>query len=276
MDDISDTSRPSRWLGPGELARRLGISIKALRVYERAGLVVPGRREGGWRTYGPRDVARLHELLALRSLGLSLAEVKAVLEAPASSLERTLDIQQRHLVAQLATGQKRLAAVNSARRRLREAGSLSLDELLALASETSAPAQISADQVEAIIHGYARDDADNEDLAAYHRRIRARLKKAGIAFDGFEQALSRLVADAGIAAQQGDSASDQARALAMRWHALVAPLAPMLDRGGAGFGQGVAAFAARLVGDPDLAAGMAFLKAAAEAHPPAASADAQD
>jgi DNA-binding transcriptional MerR regulator len=266
MEAISRNSSPSRWLGPGELARRLGISIKALRVYERAGLVVPGRREGGWRTYGPKDIARLHELLALRSLGLSLAEAKQVLDAPASSLERTLNIQQRHLAAQVTLMQRRLAAVNAARRRLQEEGSLGVDDLLSLSSETAVTAPISADQVEAIIHGHAEDHKANADLAGFEQDLRARLARARIRPADFERQMSLLVADASFAAEAADVKSDRARHLAARWLDLVAPLGPR-DK----FGEGVAEFAAVLIRDPDLAAALDFLKRAVAAHAPASN-----
>ncbi len=36
---------------PAEAARRLGISIKALKLYERLGLVHPLRTQKGWRLY---------------------------------------------------------------------------------------------------------------------------------------------------------------------------------------------------------------------------------
>ena len=262
MDRESSDSREARWLGPGELARRLGLSIKALRVYERAGLVVPRRREGGWRSYGPKDVARLHEVLALRSLGLSLAEVKAVLDAPDSRLERTLDIQQRHLAAQIGTAQKRLATVNAARRRLREEGSLGLDELIALASETAAVPGLSAEQVEAIVHGLATDHGAADDLDRFQQEMRAQMAAAGIDPVEFERALSQLVADAAGAAATADPASPQGQALADRWLRLVAPLEP----GSAEAGEGVAAFAARLSDQPDLAAALAFLRRAVAIH----------
>jgi hypothetical protein len=38
-----------QWLGPGEMARRLGVTPKALRVYERDVLVTAARTEAGWR-----------------------------------------------------------------------------------------------------------------------------------------------------------------------------------------------------------------------------------
>ena len=156
VENESSPSAASRWLGPSELAHRLGISIKALRVYENAGLVRPDRREGGWRIYSPDDVARLHQVLALKSVGLSLAQVRQVLDAPASDLKQTLGIQQRHLAAQISDLKKRLAAVNLAQRRLDEEGSLGVEQIIALTTETAIAPPVSAEQVEAIIHGLAR------------------------------------------------------------------------------------------------------------------------
>jgi hypothetical protein len=46
-----ETFPSSRCLGPGELASLLGTTVKALRVYEKAGLLTPERRDGGWRVY---------------------------------------------------------------------------------------------------------------------------------------------------------------------------------------------------------------------------------
>lgn len=42
----------ARWLLPAEAARRLGVSTKALRVYEAHGLLVPARSPRGWRLSG--------------------------------------------------------------------------------------------------------------------------------------------------------------------------------------------------------------------------------
>jgi DNA-binding transcriptional MerR regulator len=67
------------FLSPAEAARRLGVSAKALRLYEASGLLAPGRTAAGWRTYGPADMARANEIVGLRALGLSLAQVARVL-----------------------------------------------------------------------------------------------------------------------------------------------------------------------------------------------------
>src|SRR3954467_4136728 len=66
-------------LSPTETAERFGVSIKALRLYESRGLLTPLRSEAGWRTYGPDQIARLHQILALKRLGLPLARIGELL-----------------------------------------------------------------------------------------------------------------------------------------------------------------------------------------------------
>lgn len=268
MQSNSRDSTLPRWLGPGELALRLGISIKALRVYERAGLVMPGRRRGGWRTYGPKDIARLHEVLALKALGLSLAEVKQVLEAPASSLQRTLDIQHKHLVAQIGEAQRRLAAVEAARQRLDQAGSLDIDQLLSLTNETAVPSPLSVDQVEAIIRELAGERDRDSHLARFDRDLKAKLDRAGVDAGEFERSLSLLVADASEAARHGDPRSEAGRILAKRWFAQTALLGPDFARESRGL-EGVIGFAGVLCDDRNLAPALAYLRAAVAAHPSA-------
>ena len=71
----------SRFLTASQAATALGISAKALRLYERAGLIAPGRTAAGWRVYGPRDVVRAREIAALRALGVALREIGPMLDA---------------------------------------------------------------------------------------------------------------------------------------------------------------------------------------------------
>lgn len=67
----------------GEVSERSGVSTRMLRHYDRLGLVTPaGRTSGGYRDYSPDDITRLFRVEGLRSLGLSLAEVKSVLDTP--------------------------------------------------------------------------------------------------------------------------------------------------------------------------------------------------
>lgn len=77
-------------LNPSQAARRLGVSTKALRLYEDRGLLTPMRTAAGWRVYGPVEMSRAGEIIALRALGLSLSEVTLVLEGDASAFETAL------------------------------------------------------------------------------------------------------------------------------------------------------------------------------------------
>lgn len=93
-------SSSAQFLNPGEAARRLGVSAKALRLYEQRGLVTPVRTAAGWRVYGPDQMARAGEVAALRGLGFSLAQVGRVLAGDSSGLEPALAAHQAGLEAQ--------------------------------------------------------------------------------------------------------------------------------------------------------------------------------
>lgn len=79
----------------GELARATGLTVRALHHYDDVGLLVPSERtDAGHRLYAEQDVRRLYRILALRRLGLSLAEIAAVLDDESVSLLETV---RRHL-----------------------------------------------------------------------------------------------------------------------------------------------------------------------------------
>lgn len=89
------TSEP--YLSASEAAERLGVSPKALRLYERRGLVVPARTAAGWRAYGPAEMARAGEAAALRGLGFSLAQVARVLAGDGEALAPALEAHEAGL-----------------------------------------------------------------------------------------------------------------------------------------------------------------------------------
>ena len=105
----------TRFFSPSEAARHLGVSAKALRLYEQRGLVAPGRTAAGWRTFGASEMARAAEVVALRSLGLSLAEVARVLSGEANCLEPALAAHQATLEGRI----RELAGTAEAVRKIR-------------------------------------------------------------------------------------------------------------------------------------------------------------
>lgn len=122
----------SRFLHPSEAAKRLGVSAKALRLYEQRGLVEPGRTEAGWRAYGQEEMDRAAEIVALRALGLSLAQVKRVLEGDSQGLEPTLAAHQAALEAQLRQLARTVEKVRGLRSDLMQGRAPTVDELMNL------------------------------------------------------------------------------------------------------------------------------------------------
>jgi DNA-binding transcriptional MerR regulator len=59
-------------------AQRAGVTVKALYHYERHGLLKPRRTAVGYRRYSRRDLIQLQRILALKSLGLSLGQIRLV------------------------------------------------------------------------------------------------------------------------------------------------------------------------------------------------------
>ncbi|MCW5735410.1 MAG: MerR family transcriptional regulator [Enhydrobacter sp.] len=82
------------FLSVSEAASQLGVSAKALRLYEQRGLLAPIRSAAGWRAYGPDDMGRAREIAALRRLGFSLAQVSRVLKGDSTGLEAALAAHQ--------------------------------------------------------------------------------------------------------------------------------------------------------------------------------------
>jgi DNA-binding transcriptional MerR regulator len=109
---VNDSARS---LSPSAAARRLGISIKALRLYEQHGLIAPGRTVAGWRAYGADEMARAARIVALRALGLSLARIAQVLVGHPAALLSVLDAHQDMLDGRISE----LAGMADAVRRMR-------------------------------------------------------------------------------------------------------------------------------------------------------------
>jgi DNA-binding transcriptional MerR regulator len=80
-----------------EFAELAGVTVKALRHYDRLGLLKPKRTSGGYRMYAERDLERLEQIIALKFLGVPLKQIKIMLDRPALELSDTLRLQRRAL-----------------------------------------------------------------------------------------------------------------------------------------------------------------------------------
>lgn len=68
-----------RGLSIGDLAIRTGLSVSAIRFYERKGLITPDRNAGNQRRYEGSDIRRLSFILIAQQIGLSIEQIKTVM-----------------------------------------------------------------------------------------------------------------------------------------------------------------------------------------------------
>jgi DNA-binding transcriptional MerR regulator len=108
-------------LGIGDVARQTGLSVHALRFYEREGLLLSqhvARGTGGHRRYSPQDVNWLRLCTRLRRSGMPLAKIRRfaelVREGPGNEQQRLelLREQQRGVEHQLAELQECLRIIS--------------------------------------------------------------------------------------------------------------------------------------------------------------------
>jgi len=124
------------------VCKRLGVTVRALRIYERHRLIMPLRTSAGWRAYGADQMARLHQVLALKSLGLPLARIADLLDGRLKDLDAVLKLQEDALRGRRRQVEHALVLVALARRRLADGAALSLDDLTQLTRETTMTVKI--------------------------------------------------------------------------------------------------------------------------------------
>lgn len=68
---------PQGYMTVGEVAKKMGVTVRALQYYDREGLFSPSCiSDGGRRLYSDKDIVKLHQILTLKSLGFSFDEIK--------------------------------------------------------------------------------------------------------------------------------------------------------------------------------------------------------
>ena len=80
---------PDGYMTVGEVAKKVGTTVRTLQYYDKEGLLSPSAEsEGGRRLYTDKDLVTLHQILSLKSLGFSLDDIKCRL----ISLETPTDV----------------------------------------------------------------------------------------------------------------------------------------------------------------------------------------
>ena len=94
---------PKGFMTIGEVAKKMGVTVRTLQYYDKEGLLSPSAEsEGGRRLYTDKDLITLHQIISLKSLGFSLDDIKErliSLETPAdvanALTEQADDIRQK-------------------------------------------------------------------------------------------------------------------------------------------------------------------------------------
>jgi DNA-binding transcriptional MerR regulator len=126
MENEMETERAE--FSIGDLAREFDVTPRAIRFYEDQGLLAP-RRDGQRRIYTPRDRTRLKLTLRGKRLGLTLSEIRELIDMyepgrdERPQLERFLAVLEAHkasLLQQRADIEAQLSELQAFERKVRK------------------------------------------------------------------------------------------------------------------------------------------------------------
>lgn len=117
-----------------DFSRLVQVSTKTLRHYDRIGLLEPARVDTftGYRYYSMEQLARLNRILALKALGLSLGEIKHLLDGSLTTeqIRGMFLLKQAEVRQRVVEDQQRLAYVESKLRQIEQEGKMSDYEVI--------------------------------------------------------------------------------------------------------------------------------------------------
>lgn len=103
----------------GVVAKKIGLSVDAIRFYERNGLLPrPARTQGGFRRYAETDVETLTFVRRVQGLGFKLSEIRGLLRLRGDRLQPCGPVQRR-LQEKLADVHRKLADLHKLEHELR-------------------------------------------------------------------------------------------------------------------------------------------------------------
>src|SRR5579863_9100245 len=94
-----------------EFAELAGVTVRALHHYDRLGLLRARRSGAGYRLYSVRDLERLEQIVALKFLGLSLQQIRTLLEREQLALPDALRMQRTVLEGKRSLLERAIRAI---------------------------------------------------------------------------------------------------------------------------------------------------------------------
>jgi len=120
------------WLRVGELAKRTGLSVRALHYYDEIGLLSPPRHaDSAYRLYGEAEIARLQQIASLRQLGFALEEIRELLSKPENSVQQVIELHLAQLNQRITLMEQVRQRLEALQRGLRANGSVTAEALIA-------------------------------------------------------------------------------------------------------------------------------------------------
>ncbi len=103
----------------GIVAKKIGLSVDAIRFYERNTLLPrPPRTQGGFRQFGESDVETLTFIRRVQGLGFKLSEIRSLLNLRGSRFQPCAPVRHR-LKEKLSDVQRKLAELHKLQHELR-------------------------------------------------------------------------------------------------------------------------------------------------------------
>ena len=155
--------------GIGTVARLAQVSVRTLRYYDELGLLRPTwvDPDTAYRWYAPEQLQRLHRILALRDLGVTLVDIGRLLDEEVSpeQLRGMLLLRRAEAAQRVAVDSARLARVEARLRQLQEVEMADYD--------------IVVKRVDALWAGVASEDlAGVSEIGLAHGRLWPRVERA--------------------------------------------------------------------------------------------------
>lgn len=206
-----------QWLSAAQCAARTGLTVRALRVYEREGLVAPVRSDKGWRRYGQAELERINTVVSLKALGLTLEQIRQVMAPTPPPLMQLLDLQIQALSAKRAAADRALQLLDAARARA-ASGPPSLEELCELIHTTQVNRSAHMQSFRTFYRRLVNELSSPEEERAWLTWWAEHPEQAAAARGLGEQLRTLRPELEQLAASEADPASPAAQALISRWH----------------------------------------------------------
>ncbi|MET9631088.1 MerR family transcriptional regulator [Lentzea sp. NPDC006480] len=195
----------------GDFAHLGRVSVRMLRHYDAVGLLLPAHVDpsSGYRFYTAAQLQRLNRLVALKDLGLTLDQVRVVLDEKLSveQLHGMLSLRRAELRQQILADESRLRRVEARLRAIEREGAMPADDVVVKPVPSARVARLTA-----LAASYGPEDIGPV-IQPLYPELMARLDRAGVPITGYGIATyspaegDQVLVEAGVTVSVSPSAS---------------------------------------------------------------------